>query len=325
MDIQPHIDFARLQKQLADRGYDGSFEHLQFEFVGRFSTELWQLQPVGPAAGQMPLLVVKNPYQDDRTGESADLESMFYDQVAVGVPVLVPPYIGRQGDMLILEWVSDLEHFDFKSGPVAGHAELAMDGYAALHAAMWNDVGHFNWLPQLADVALRDSFQADFDLGWKANRKEFDELCPSFTAIGDALMGRLAKTLEGLAFPQTFLHGDGHAENLPMTSTGGIVFLDWQAPRAENPGFDIAVFMAMSYPVESRRVVEEKLVCRHYESVRNRGIDWPDPFSDYRLGLLRRAARIVEISVNWTPSSLPWIFKRCATAAADHGVGDLIV
>ena len=115
----------------------------------------------------------------------------------------------------------------------------------------------------------------------------------------------MAKTLERLAFPPTLLHGDGHAENLPMTSNGGIVFLDWQAPRAGNPGFDIAVFMAMSYPVKSRRAVEEKLVRRHYESVRDRGIDWPDPFGDYRLGLLRRAARIVEISTSWMLSSLP--------------------
>lgn len=325
MDSLPDIDRGELAQQLALKGYNDAFEHMQFELMGRFSTELWQLKLVGRHADKLPVLVVKKPYKEDRSGESAELEALLYERLAAELPVVVPGFIGRQDDMLILEKIPNLEHFDFKTGPQGRHAELAMDGYAALHAAMWNKTGHLTWLPQLSDVSLRQSFQSDFDLGWETLRKELHKLCPAFTPIGDALVGRLAKTLAPLACPRTLLHGDGHAENLPMTSAGAIVFLDWQAPRVGNPGFDIAIFMAMSYPTPFRRAVEARLVRRHYESVRARGIDWPDPVADFRLGLLRRAARIVEIAATGTFSSFSWVFQRCATAAADHRVGDLII
>ncbi|NIR29378.1 MAG: hypothetical protein GWN84_08720, partial [Gammaproteobacteria bacterium] len=39
---------------------------------------------------------------------------------------------------------------------------------------------------------------------------------PGFLALGDALVGRVARTLEGLGAPATLLHGDAHFENLPI-------------------------------------------------------------------------------------------------------------
>ena len=35
--------------------------------------------------------------------------------------------------------------------------------------------------------------------------------------IGDALVGNLTRTLETIAEPGTLIHGDAHAENLPLT------------------------------------------------------------------------------------------------------------
>lgn len=199
-----------------------------------------------------------------------------------------------------------------------------MDDLAVLHAAWWNRVGELAWLPALSDARLRRSFQSDFDAGWRAHRTELDALVPGFTPLGDALVGRLADTLAPLAGPPTLLHGDAHAENLPLADER-VVFLDWQAPRLGNAGFDVAVFTAMSYPVNERRRVERALVDRHAAAIRQRDIDWPDPWEDYRRGLLRRAARIVEITAAGPIASLAFVFERCATAAVDHAVGDLIV
>ncbi len=291
-----------------------------YELFGRYSTELWRVK----FNAQLPDLLLKRAFREDRTGESLILEATFYENLAASLPVVTPGYIGRHGDALLLEWIPDLLHFDFRTGPVRRHAELAIDGYAALHAKTWNKMGPHSWLPQLADQTLRQSFEADFDLGWLRNRKLLAGYCPDFVPIGDALAGLLAKTLEPLGEPRVLLHGDGHAENLPLTKQGSIVFLDWQAPRVGNPGFDIAVFTAMSYPVKDRRKVEEQLVRRHADLVGSNGINWPDPDTDYRRGLLRRAARIVEISARGGFSSLPWVFERCAQAAVDHNVIELI-
>ena len=68
---------------------------------------------------------------------------------------------------------------------------------------------------------------------------------------------------------------------------------------------------------------ERALVEQHANHIRAKGLEWPDPWRDYRLGLLRRAARIVEIShANFV--SLPWVFRRSAMAAIEHDVGELI-
>ena len=40
-------------------------------------------------------------------------------------------------------------------------------------------------------------------------------------------MGRLADTLAPMATPVTVIHGDAHAENVPLTPRGAVL-LDWQ-------------------------------------------------------------------------------------------------
>ena len=320
MHAPPGFDQNQLQALLETKGYTG-FGKPIFELMGRYSTDIWQVKPSG---NNQPTLVLKKPYRASRTGESADLEAKWYEQIAPRLPVSVPPYIGLINDTLVLENVPDLVAFDFRVGPQPVHADLAIDGFAHLHATTVTktDIG---WVPRLADQALRLSFQDDFDLGWRNNREKLHELCPTFSPIGDALVGNLASTLQPLASPGSLLHGDGHGENLPLTSAGNIVFLDWQSPRIGNPAFDLAIFLAMSYPIEKRRIVEQQLVRKHHQLTRDLGLNLPDPEKHYRLGLLRRAARIVEISSRDWFSSFNWVFKRCATAAVDHETLDLIV
>ena len=87
--------------------------------------------------------------------------------------------------------------------------------------------------------------------------------------------------------------------------------------------------MTMSYPIVQRRAVEEALLERHRKALladdRLTEDAWPDPFTDYRRAVLRRAARIVEISGQTDFSSMPFLFQRCATAAVDHAGLDLVV
>lgn len=244
--------------------------------------------------------------------------------MADGLPVAAPRLVGRLEEGLLLTELPGLRPFDFRAGPEPGHAALAMEGLAALHAAGWGRARELAWLPSLADPELRRAWQADFDAGWTRHRARLDAICPPFTAIGDALVGRLSEALAPLAAPQTLLHGDAHGENLPLSSEGSVAFLDWQAPRLGSPAFDVAAFATMSYPVRRRRDVEEALHERHLRALRDRGVAWEGSWTAYRRGVLRRAARIVEICARGRLPSLDWVFGRCATAAVDHRVLDLL-
>ena len=68
----------------------------------------------------------------------------------------------------------------------------------------------------------------------------------------------------------------------------------------------------------------------HADATRAAGVaDWTDPWGDYRLGVLRRAARIVEIAPGWPQDDVGkgafrMVAERCAQAAADLDVGELI-
>lgn len=285
--------------------------------LGRFSTDVWRVD-----CGRQAMLV-KHPYRAHRVGEPWQLEHDVYRTLAVDMPVRVPRLIGSIDDTLIIEYVDNLLPFDFGVGPTVEHGDAAIGALARLHAHYMNrDLPRF--VPDLSDAARRRQFAAEFDDSWRNNRDFFDEVCPGFSSIGDALVDGLADTLLQLARPATLLHGDPHAENLPLCGDGEIAFLDWQTARVGNPGFDVAVFTAMSYPTNVRRRVEERLVQRYVDRLSASGATLPDPWDAYRLGILRRAARIVEIVKHGFPSAR-WVFGRCAQAAVDLKVGELIV
>lgn len=324
MEATPAVDPRWLAARLERRGHRARFDAIEYELLGRFSTEVWRLRLVGRGAEALPRLVLKRPYRPPRRGESPELEARLYERLADALPVAMPSFIGRCASGLLVTEVPDLKPFDFRSGPDPAHAARAMEALAALHAAHWNRTAGLQWVPRLSDPSLRGAWQADYDEGWRRNRSRLGALCPEFVPIGDALVGRLAEALEPAARPEALLHGDAHGENLPAASDGAVVLLDWESARIGSPGFDTAVFATMSYPVRERRAVEEGLVERHRRSLRALGVAWDEPWTGYRRGVLRRAARIAEITARGGLPSLSWVFERCATAAADHRLWELL-
>jgi hypothetical protein len=329
----PAIEPAWIAERLSERGYAPGFDDIELEHVGRFSSDVWRLRLLGGGSGgappatarpPAPRLIAKVAHQAPRTGESLDLEATFYERMADALPIRTPRFVGRIADGLVIAEVDGLQPFDFQAGALPAHGPGAMDALAALHAATWEESADLEWVPEVGDPKLRAAWQADFDTGWHAGRERFDALCPAFTPIGDALVGTLGAAIVPLATPRVLLHGDAHGENLPLDAAGHVVFLDWESPRVGNPAFDVAVFTTMSYPVRQRRKVEQELVERHLRALGPRSVGWKDPWRDYRLAVLRRAARIVEIGAQGSFPSLDWVFTRCATAAVDHHVLDLI-
>ncbi len=251
-------------------------------------------------------------------------------------PLRAPRFFFGSADdaLLLLEDVPGLRHFSFRRGPDPEHARLGLEELARLHAHWWDRVGEVSGVPRLADPEVRATFATSYDEGWRFARGFYADAVPAFLPIGDALVGRLAESLLPLAEPATLLHGDAHAENLPlMVRPGmdtGVCTLDWAGARLGHASFDVAVFVVMSFPVAARRERERELVVLHADATRAAGVaDWADPWGDYRLGVLRRAARIVEIAPGWPQDDVGkgafrMVAERCAKAAADLDVGELI-
>lgn len=313
---QPSIDVASLQAGLRAARLNDQFDAFQYAFIGRFSNDLWRLDLDNGVR-----LVVKTPFRDSRPGEQPDTERLFYSHIAPRPELPVPRFVGEFNQALVLEY-HDLRAFNFKIGADHAHADAAIDALADWHAAFWNAPPTFSWLPNYADLQTRQTMQANYDLAWDRHGARLLQYVPEFTEIGNALVGRLAESVTAMAQPATLIHGDAHAENVALTSTGALL-LDWQDPHIANPGLDLAVFITMSLSEEQRPERERYLVDRHTARLATHGCHWPDPWQDYRLGLLRRVARIVEIA---SPDfvSLPWVFKRTALAAIEHRVEDLI-
>jgi Ser/Thr protein kinase RdoA (MazF antagonist) len=206
---------------LQDRAMDGAFSAVTLEYVGRFSNDVWRADLDNGIR-----LLIKIPHVPERTGYSLDLERRFYRCLAARPELPVPRYVGEIDGALILEYL-ELEPFSFRSGATAQHAEVAIDALADWHAAWWIRADQLDWLPDYADPALRQAMQTEYDAAWRGHGRRLLEYAPEFEAIGEALVGRLADTLAPMATPVTVIHGDAHAENVPLTPRGAVL-LDWQ-------------------------------------------------------------------------------------------------
>lgn len=314
--VFPRIDFDALRSHLKAAGLNDRFGSIEGSFIGRFSNDVWRIELDNGVR-----LIAKHPYRSADADNGRDVERGLYRHVAGRRGLPLPRFVADLDGLLILEY-HDLEPFSFRESVGQGHAEAAVDALADWHAAWWERAPDAAWLPNYAQRGVREAVQDRYDAAWRRNRERLLEFAPEFAELGDALVGRLVDTLEPLARPATLTHGDAHAENLPQTSQG-VLLLDWQEAGIANPGLDLAVFMTMSYRAAERSRWERRLVARHAARVRAHGCEWPDPWADYRLGLLRRVARIVEIAdVEFI--SLPWVFRRTAVSALVHGVRSLI-
>ena len=320
----------------------GAVRSLEFELIGTFTNEVWRLRPSydGGASGAPESFVLKRPYAPrQRDSEDFASEIRFYRELSARLPVRTPRFhfgeLDGERSLLLLEEVRGLEHFSFRRGADPGHARAGIEALARMHAHCWQRVEGLDWVVKLSDAEQLATWQDQYDRGWREGRSGFDAVVPGFAPIGEALLGRLAASLAPLAAPATLLHGDAHAENLPARTrddgTREVVFLDWPGPRLGSAGFDVAVFVVMSLPVDERRESERELVAAHAEVAQAGGAHYSvDPWLDYRRGVLRRAARIVEIAHSFqtgdpvTNAALRMVSERCLTAAVDLRVDELI-
>jgi hypothetical protein len=195
-----------------------------------------------------------------------------------------------------------------------------------MHAAFLSRTDELDWVPSFADPELLASFEELYARNWPARREFFTEIVPAFGDVGDAILGTVASSHASFADEPTLLHGDAHAENMPLVG-GEVVLLDWAGPRLGTAGIDLGFFIPMSFPAARRPDVERGLVDHHAAVFREAGATPAvDPWLGYRRGVLRRITRIIGSSHTWDPktfSSLKMVFHRCATAAVELRVAEL--
>ena len=312
----PNLDLDELATALSAIGLDGEIQSLRADYLGRFSNDVWRI-----TLDNGVVLAAKRPHRISRPGEQAGAEAAFYRAMAGRGDLPIPRYVAEQGDTLLLEWCEH-QSFDFAQGADDAHAAAAIDALADWHASFWLTPPRNVRFSDLADADTRAAIQRSYDGAWARHGANLREHMPKASSLADALVGRLAASLEPLASPATLIHSDPHAENLPLTDDG-IRLMDWEEPSIANPGLDLAVFMTMSFPIARRRAVEADLLERYDARLRSHGCHWETLNSGYRLGLLRRTARIVEIASDGF-TSLPWIWRRTAQAALDHEVHTLL-
>ena len=291
--------------------------------VGMFSSQVLRITRTGAAAGEPTSLILKrpNPANPGRLGESFGNEGRFYRELAAGLPVRTPACFAAGDNYLILEDVA-FQPFNWHSGATPAHSHAAMTALRRLHLVANPPP---RWIPSFADREFCAQLGNRFDQGWLRHRKMLLEWCPDFAATGDALAGMMVEHYAALGERTVLLQGDAHLENLPLLQepNPGVVMFDWQGPRVGNPLIDVAFFIAMSYPVETRRRVEKDVLAGYVGGVVSR-----DDARAYQLATTARASGIVELAAGLDATRVAqkgfgWVVERCLQAAVDNGPGQL--
>jgi hypothetical protein len=180
-------------------------------------------------------------------------------RVAAPRPLFAGVHKGTGNLCVIMEFLHPATEITEKVGCPAELAEMAMDGFAALHAAYWEkDDPATAFLKPVPDVAI-DWFATLFE---GEDRELFAHLL------------RVVWRHDGRA-PLTVLHGDARVGNMlfPAASgTGRFALIDWQAARKGKGVFDVAYFLVLSVDPDVRREHAERLLQRYHAGLVAHGV-----------------------------------------------------
>ncbi len=173
-------------------------------------------------------------------------------------------------------------------------ATLVIEQLAHFHAQWWNHLrlDTFSWLPlwggdaQVAQnryIQLLDPFLQRFGSRVPPEVREvIDALAMSYGAVRT----RLKRS------PTIMIHADLHLDNILFSPFGygsGVTLIDWQSVAHGRGAIDLALFLFGSLETTTRRAVEDDLLRRYHELLRDgsvTGYDFPQLMEDCRLVLL---------------------------------------
>lgn len=309
-----------------------------------------QLQYDSDALDQPRSVMVKLPSVDpllrrvfEGLGQNL-CEVRFYQEMATNRHLAIPRlYYGAAdsatGDtVLVLEDLSYARQGDSLSGCSLAEAQRVITRVAEFQASWWDSpqLDELDWMP-LGDAEAHAYGELYVD-SWPGLMEKAGEGMPQgLRQLGDRLQSELSKLKAMLAKPpRTIVHGDFRLDNCffpaKAESQWPVVF-DWEFCVRGRGVFDVATFIAETFPVDQRRR-EELGLLRLYHSVLTengvRGYSFDACLHDYRLSML-------EIFVFWIVSGghcnydgdratqyLRNSLERFDAAIADHASIDLL-
>ena len=202
--------------------------------------------------------------------------------------------------VLVLEDMADARQGDSLNGCSPAEARQVISQIAKFQASWWDSprLDELDWMPR--GDAEAHAYGELYVHSWPGLMEKAGEGMPlGLRRLGDRLQSELPKLKTMLAKPpRTIVHGDLRLDNCffpaGAESPSPVVF-DWEFCVRGRGVFDVATFIAETFPVEQRRSVEMGLL-RLYHSVLTengvRGYSFEACFADYRLSML-------EIFVFW--------------------------
>jgi hypothetical protein len=227
-------------------------------------------------------------------------EVRFYQEIAPALDLHTPALYWselneRTGDfVLVLDDLSPVaEAGDMLSYATAEQISSAIGGLVGLQAPAWDDA-RLHRLPWLGGLdGMRRLFAAVPTALGRFEKRFGERLEPHHMSLIRNLAPRATEVFDAVWQPPFVIaHCDYRLDNMlfGMTpSAPALTVVDWQTVCLAPPGLDIAVFLASSVTIGTRRALERDLLGDYVDRIRQAGVpafDYAQAWESYRRAVL---------------------------------------
>ncbi|MDB6060577.1 MAG: hypothetical protein JWM78_680 [Verrucomicrobiaceae bacterium] len=336
-----------LNRTLQQRYPDLVVEQMRVvEVISSHTTKL-RLELEFNAAGQLcgipkQVCLKANLSGDPLSSDACKVEAQFYRHIRddIGVPAPVCYFADwdegdavkgehPQGLVILEDLIVEGGTFGHSTRPISIEgARKALDGFAALHAGLWDKLQNNNWI----NVAMSEG-APDSDLFNHLSKymylnlesPEFRALLPQWLLDDPEHLGRAFKLLVAHerreTMPRCLIHGDSHLGNSYFRPDGTRIFIDFQLITAGHPWRDLTYFLVGSLTVEDRRKAERELLQHYLDRLEVHGaggrLSFEKLWDEYRVWPMWGMVAWITNLDKWGQTTMPSV-ERFYTAAADH-------
>lgn len=247
------------------------------------------------ADGRTSSVFVKLPCSDpDSAATAARIdayarEARFYRDLLPRLDVRTPRLLGLvdggsdQPGLVLEDLSATTRPLDQLADGTVEQVTSAVGQLSGLQAPLWDDaeIGARPWFyNRLTDHV--DGLHERYGVSWGRHGERIRQwLTPEQAAMVETFGPRCREWAAGITGPRTLVHQDLRLDNL-LWGDDGAWLVDWQTLAWGPPAYDLAFLIGSALDPADRRDVERRLVEEHAAALAVRGVDWADPWGDYR-------------------------------------------